>query len=99
MDYNAINEQLSFSPGASPDSNSTECFTFQPLDDALVEMYIESLQLKASSINFTGVVSDIENAIIIILDDEGECCIVLDIIIKNYLISIKNCIHMWHHRQ
>lgn len=55
-DYDAINEDLTFQPGASPGVNDTECFHFTPTVDTLDEG-TEDVNLIATStdpeLNFT----------------------------------------------
>lgn len=71
-DYTAINEVLSFAPGAG--MSDMECFVFAPNDDLEVERRArETIEIEASSANpdvvFNG---QGRQALIEIIDDDGK---------------------------
>lgn len=51
LDYDAINESLSFESGTIPGINDKECFSFLPIDDTLDEFLEDIVVIQAASNN------------------------------------------------
>jgi hypothetical protein len=72
-DFIAINQQLTFLSGATPGTNSQECFSFQPINDILIE-FTEDIEIQATSTNADAMFNMGGNqAFIDIIDNDSMC--------------------------